>query len=477
MEITVKVDDKLVQEVKDARASLAKIKAAIDKARKAAAKWFDPNGLKLSEESEKKIGDAHLVYDQKIAEITNAVAESILGQKIDVDAENPETENGQQVKSDSANADAEPKTLRELSKQQATKQVKNEDAQNDNEPADEQFTDQAKAGNDVTVTINDVHIVALDVAEQYTSPYSFNPKANKDFDDLPAGLKRVVCYLSKTCLTQDNNPSTVHHLCAFMRAMRSIDELPATDWKLLYRAFIVAAENALVPDWRALLYKLADTAKLDNTRDVFKSVCARMYAVIKEPAKSTYIRLCEAIEEAKKWNLPEELNDDEGPKETAAEHTEEEKKEPAADAKIPAPVEELPKFLKLVKLASNKEEINRLVGEARIATTGSEAKGLVFYGDPFITNKDYALLQQALADREQELKKKEVKDFRFLRRAGDFHSSFAVRIAYDLCRRIKGDKDVKLDHLRDITGLLSDDKEKAQLLAEINTYARNIGEL
>ena len=128
------------------------------------------------------------------------------------------------------------------------------------------------------------------------------------------------------------------------------------------------------------------------------------------------------------------------------------------------------------RVQSTKEEINRLVGEARIATIGSEAKDLVFYGDPFITTKDYALLQQALADREQELKKKEVKDFRFLRRASDFKSSFAVRIAYDLYRRIKGDKDVKLDHLRDIAGLLSDDKEKTQLLAEINTYARNIGQ-
>ena len=41
MEITVKVDDKLIQEVKDARSTLTKLKAAIDKARKAACKWFD----------------------------------------------------------------------------------------------------------------------------------------------------------------------------------------------------------------------------------------------------------------------------------------------------------------------------------------------------------------------------------------------------------------------------------------------------
>ena len=224
---------------------------------------------------------------------------------------------------------------------------------------------------------------------------------------------------------------------------------------------------------------LIDLSQKENAKRILRSICARQFAFVGEPKRAVYSRLSAAIKhENDKLDLPDDLDDE--PKEPAQEQIKEEKKaetkEPAAGAEFPAPVEELPNFLKLVKLASNKEEINRLVGEARIATTGSEAKGLVFYGDPFITNKDYALLQQALADREQELKKKEVKDFRFLRRAGDFKSSFAVRIAYDLYRRIKGDKDVKLDHLRDITGLLSDDKEKTQLLAEINTYARNIGE-
>ena len=50
MEIKVNIDDKLIEEVKDARSALAKIKAAIDKARKAAAKWFSSSDLKLSEE-------------------------------------------------------------------------------------------------------------------------------------------------------------------------------------------------------------------------------------------------------------------------------------------------------------------------------------------------------------------------------------------------------------------------------------------
>ena len=465
MEITVKVDDKLVQEVKDARSSLAKLKAAIDKARKAAAKWFDPDGLKLSEESEKKISDAHLAYDSKVAEMTNCIAETILGQKIDVDSENGINngpENGQQVKNDGANADTEPNTLRKLAKQQEAEQVKNI------------FAD------GTYVTINDVNIMDLNAALYCEDPAARKSGVEKNFKDLSVGLKRVALYLDHACITKDKDPIGAPGVYAFMEAIKAIDELPENDWKLLFRAFIVTAENTYATDWSALLLKLSDTAKLDNVKDLFRSICARMYAVIGEPKKDIYNRVCEAIENAKKWNLPEEL-DDEEPKETAPETTKEEKKEaakePAADAKFPAPVEELPEFLARVKKANTKEDINKLSGEARVATTGSEAKGLVFYGDPFITTKDYSLLQQAIADREQEIKKKEVKDFRFLRRAGDFKSSFAVRIAHDLYRRIKGDKDIKFDYLRDITGLLTDDKEKAQLLAEINTTARNVGEL
>ena len=52
MEIKVYIDDKLIEEVKDARSALAKIKAAIDQARKAAAKWFSSSDLKLSDDAE-----------------------------------------------------------------------------------------------------------------------------------------------------------------------------------------------------------------------------------------------------------------------------------------------------------------------------------------------------------------------------------------------------------------------------------------
>ena len=224
---------------------------------------------------------------------------------------------------------------------------------------------------------------------------------------------------------------------------------------------------------------LSELSQEDNANLILNSVCARQFAFVGEPKRAVYSRLSAAINhEFDKLNLPDDLDDE--PKESAPEPTKEEKKEeakePAADAEILAPIEELPEFLARVKKAETKEDFNRLSSAARFVTTGREAKELVFYGDPFITNKDYGLMQQALADREQEIKKKETKTCRFLRRAGDFRSSFAVRIAYDLYRRIKGDKEVKFDHLRDIAGLLSDDKEKAQLLAEINTTARNVGE-
>ena len=509
MEITVKVDDKLVQEVKDARASLTKIKTAIDKARKAAAKWFDPDALKLSEESEKKIGDAHLVYDQKIAEITNAVAENILGQKIDADAENGTSdgnsgtngdkngtdaapENCRQVKKDSANADAEPNTLRKLAKQQKAEQVKNDAPAEQTENFD--FTDYSNVKG-ITgmaedgqvreyITVNDVDIAPLPefaeiTKEQALRIFGLGPTAER-FMSLPVSIKRIAVYLRYAEIGSGfSDPYKKLKVVAYVRAVKSILDLPAIDWPHIYEAFILVGANTCSINERKIMYALADIGRKDNAERQLKSIFSRQYAFVDEPETAVYSRLQSAIDHVSdKLDLPDDLNDE--PKNTAAEPAKKEKKEevkePAADTGFPAPVEELPNFLKLVKLASSKEEINRLVGEARIATAGSEAKKLVFYGDPFITTQDYSLLQQALADREQEIKKKEVKDFRFLRRASDFKSSFAVRIAYDLYRRIKGDKDVKFGHLRDIAGLLSDDKEKAQLLAEINTTARNVSE-
>lgn len=496
MEIKINVDDKLVQDVKDARSALAKIKDAIDKARKAACKWFDPNGLKLSEESEKKIGDAHLVYNQKIAEITNVVAESILGQKIDADAESgsPGTENGQQVKSDATNADAEPKTLRELAKLPTAEQVKKDASAEQPKGFDffdyggvKGITGMAEDGQvREYITVNDVDIAPLDKVEAITKQQAEGifllPSLAEDFMSLPVGVKRVAVYLCFAFIRDIPNESNKTEVIAYIRAVKSIIDLPDNDWPQLHKGFEFVGIFADAASTRAMMELLSDLSQKENAKHILNSICARQFAFVGEPKHAVYSRLSAAIKhENDKLDLPDDLNDE--PKENTAkpEPTKEEKKtetkEPAATTEFPSPVEELPEFLARVKKANTKEDINKLSGEARVATTGSEAKGLVFYGDPFITNKDYALLQQALADREQELKKKEVKDFRFLRRASDFKSSFAVRIAYDLYRRIKGDKEVKFDHLRDIAGLLSDDKEKAQLLAEINTTARNVGEL
>ena len=491
MEIKVNIDDKLIEEVKDARSTLAKIKAAIDKARKAAAKWFASEDLKLSDDAEKKINDAHLVYNQKIAEISNVVIENILGQKIDVDAE---TENYRQIKKDGADADTEPKTLRELAKQPAAEQVKNEDVQNDVKNDAEQkddfdFTD-CSGVKGITgmaedgevreyITVNDVDITPLSEFAEITKDqalriFGLGPTA-EHFMSLPVSIKRVAVYLRYAELGGGfSDPYKKLKVVAYVRAVKSIIDLPDIDWPHIHEAFILVGANTSSINERKIMYALADIGRKDNAERQLKSIFSRQFAFVNEPETAVYDRLKSAMDlVSDKLDLPDDLNDE--PKETAPESAKEEKKEPAAD-KIPEPVEELPEFLDRVKQASTKEEITKLSGTARVATTGSEAKGLVFYGDPFITNKDYALLQQALADREQELKKKEVKDFRFLRRAGDFKSSFAVRIAYDLYRRIKGDKDVKFNHLRDIAGLLSDDKEKAQLLAEINTTARNVGE-
>lgn len=483
MEIKINVDDKLVQDVKDARSALAKIKDAIDKARKAAAKWFASENLILSDDAEKKINDAHIVYDQKIAEISNVVIENILGQKIDVNAE---TENCQQIKKDGADADAEPKTLRELAKLPTAEQVK-KDASAE-QPKGFDFFDYSgvKGITGIAedgqvreyITVNDVDIAPLDKVEVITKQQAEGifllPSLAEDFMSLPVGVKRVAVYLCFAFIRDMPNESNKTEVIAYIRAVKSIIDLPDNDWPQLHKGFEFVGIFADAASTCAMMELLSDLSQKENAKRILNSICARQFAFVGEPKHAVYSRLSAAIKhESEKLDLPDDLNDEQ--EETTTEPAKEEKKEPAAD-KIPEPVEELPEFLARVKQASTKEEIIKLSGTARVATTGSEAKGLVFYGDPFITNKDYALLQQALADREQELKKKEIKDFRFLRRASDFKSSFAVRIAYDLYRRIKGDKDVKLDHLRDIAGLLSDDKEKTQLLAEINTYARNIGQ-
>lgn len=483
MEIKINVDDKLVQDVKDARSALAKIKDAIDKARKAAAKWFASENLILSDDAEKKINDAHIVYDQKIAEISNVVIENILGQKIDVNAE---TENCQQVKKDDAKADAEPKTLRELAKLPTAEQVKKDASAEQPKGFDffdyngvKGITGMAEDGQvREYITVNDVDIAPLDKVEAITKQQAEGifllPSLGEDFMSLPVGVKRVAVYLCFAFIRDIPNESNKTEVIAYIRAVKSIIDLPDNDWPQLHKGFEFVGIFADAASTCAMMELLSDLSQKENAKRILNSICARQFAFVGEPKHAVYSRLSAAIKhESEKLDLPDDLNDEQ--EETTTEPAKEEKKEPAAD-KIPEPVEELPEFLARVKQASTKEEITKLSGTARVATTGSEAKGLVFYGDPFITNKDYALLQQALADREQEVKKKEIKDFRFLRRASDFKSSFAVRIAYDLYRRIKGDKDVKLDHLRDIAGLLSDDKEKTQLLAEINTYARNIGQ-
>lgn len=491
MEIKVNIDDKLIEEVKDARSTLAKIKAAIDKARKAAAKWFASEDLKLSADAEKKISDAHLVYNQKIAEISNVVIENILGQKIDV------SENCQQIKKDDAEADAEPKTLRELAKQPAAEQVKKETPaeQTEDEAFDDDVFDFAYFAYDdddvkgITgmaedgkvreyITVNDVDIASPDKVEAITKQQAEDifsiPSLAEKFMPLPTGVKRIAVYLYFAQINDAIYKSDKCEAVAYIRAIKSIIDLPDNDWPQLHQAFEIIGALSTAASTRAMMKVLSDLSQKDDAKRILNSICARQFAFVDEPKHAVYSRLSAAIKhESEKLDLPDDLNDEQ--EEATAESAKEEQKESAAD-KIPEPVEELPEFLARVKQASTKEEITKLSGTARVATTGSEAKGLVFYGDPFITNKDHALLQQALADREQEIKKREVKDFRFLRRAGDFRSSFAVRIAYDLYRRIKGDKDVKLDHLRDIAGLLSDDKEKTQLLAEINTYARNIGQ-
>ena len=405
MEIKVNIDDKLIEEVKDARSALAKIKAAIDKARKAAAKWFSSSDLKLSEESEKKISDAHLVYNQKIAEISNVVIENILGQKIDIETENPETENCQQIKNDGADADAEPKTLRELAKLPTAEQVK-KDASAE-QPKGFDFFDYSgvKGITGIAedgqvreyITVNDVDIAPLDKVEAITKQQAEGifllPSLAEDFMSLPVGVKRVAVYLCFAFIRDIPNESNKTEVIAYIRAVKSIIDLPDNDWPQLHKGFEFVGIFADAASTRAMMELLSDLSQKENAKRILNSICARQFAFVGEPKHAVYSRLSAAIKhENDKLDLPDDLNDE--PKENTAkpEPTKEEKKtetkEPAATTEFPSPVEELPEFLARVKKANTKEDINKLSGEARVATTGSEAKGLVFYGDFFITNKD-----------------------------------------------------------------------------------------
>lgn len=128
MEIKVNVDDALVQETKDKCTVLVKLKTAIDKAKKSAAKFFAVEDLQLNASTQDKLNYAQNEYDAKASELADAVVTSILGYGLsDANNENlriyNKPESYQQVKSDTENTDTEPKTLRELAKQQKDEQV------------------------------------------------------------------------------------------------------------------------------------------------------------------------------------------------------------------------------------------------------------------------------------------------------------------------------------------------------------------
>lgn len=172
MEIKVNVDDALVQETKDKCTVLVKLKTAIDKAKKSAAKFFAVEDLHLNPSTQDKLNHAQNEYDNKASELADAVVTSILGygitdankddnnDKPETDNKNPETDNNtencKQVKSDTENTDTEPKTLRELAKQQTDEQVKND------APAEPAALDEAVQDD----TLNNVQNEAKDDAQK-----------------------------------------------------------------------------------------------------------------------------------------------------------------------------------------------------------------------------------------------------------------------------------------------------------------------
>ena len=209
MEIKVNVDDALVQETKDKCTVLVKLKTAIDKAKKSAAKFFAVEGLQLNASTQDKLNYAQNEYDAKASELADAVVTSILGyglsddnnkfnnDKTETDNENPGIDNKpesyRQVKSDTANTDTEPKTLRELAKQQTDAQVKN-DTPAEQEPLDETVPNDA-LNNIQTDAVNDAEIVTdlpEDLNDDEPDPkqdFTLQPQKKSDLNKLASPIK------------------------------------------------------------------------------------------------------------------------------------------------------------------------------------------------------------------------------------------------------------------------------------------------
>ena len=210
MEIKVNVDDALVQETKDKCTVLVKLKTAIDKAKKSAAKFFAVEDLQLNASTQDKLNYAQNEYDAKASELADAVVTSILGyglsdnnnesnnDKTETDNENPGIDNKpesyQQVKSDTANTDTEPKTLRELAVKQSAEQVKN-DTPAEPEPLDKTVPNDA-LNNAQTNAVNDAQIVTDlpedlndDEPEPKQQEVTSQPQKESDLNKLASPIK------------------------------------------------------------------------------------------------------------------------------------------------------------------------------------------------------------------------------------------------------------------------------------------------
>ena len=536
MEIKVNVDDALVQETKDKCTVLVKLKTAIDKAKKSAAKFFVVEDLQLNSSTQDKLSQAQNAYDSKASELADAVVTSILGYGLsDANNENlgidNKPESYQQVKSDTENTDTEPKTLRELAKQETDEQVKNDT------PAEPAALDKAVQNDAQQDAINDAQNVTdlpedLNDKEPETAPkqdFALQPQKESELNKLaePIRAKRpkellddfgnlFITLMSQEMDKSQDKPEEQVLAELFYCLESNLAQVPIADiFKYLIRLrqesttltgrFIGFTGSSTFNSFSSSLVALL--TKLNESKADIKAFMSClihnvvMYRWHKDITTVFIDCACSATPEQVgtelAWALTPTINKQ--PEEnkvtvidknlraffaiaskgrqalTRADLSESECKKIANAVhvlfgdKAESPHAVLELVSRIAK--AGKDDISKLQGEVRVKTIGRGGED-----DGFIPD-DNGLLMQSITDRQAEIKAQKANPHSLLRRLLDFKSDEGLRIYYQIWLRLaKNERNINYKALLDKAKTLRADADKKILVAQINSLITATGE-
>lgn len=538
MEIKVNVDDALVQETKDKCTVLVKLKTAIDKAKKSAAKFFVVEDLQLNSSTQDKLSQAQNAYDSKASELADAVVTSILGYGLsDANNENlgidNKPESYQQVKSDTENTDTEPKTLRELAKQQTDEQVKN-DAPAEPAALDEAVQDDAPngaqkdAGNDAQ-NVPDLPEDLNDKEPEPKQDFALQPQKESELNKLaePIRAKRpkellddfgnlFITLMSQEMDKSQDKPEEQVLAELFYCLESNLAQVPIADiFKYLIRLrqesttltgrFIGFTGSSTFNSFSSSLVALL--TKLNESKADIKAFMSClihnvvMYRWHKDITTVFIDCACSATPEQVgtelAWALTPTINKQ--PKEnkvtvidknlraffaiaskgrqalTRADLSESECKKIANAVHVffGDKAEHPHAVLELVSriAKAGKDDISKLQGEVRVKTIGRGGED-----DGFIPD-DNGLLMQSITDRQAEIKAQKANPHSLLRRLLDFKSDEGLRIYYQIWLRLaKNERNINYKALLDKAKTLRADADKKILVAQINSLITATGE-